>query len=263
MSEKRHGGWQLAWVLFGLGLVLLSGPIGDWYDYLNQLWSGSTSLDGHKFESSLGLDRAPGWLTLIAGWWCVARGLGGSRKPPSDLLARFGRIRFRLRWLPVPILGTLGTYVALAYHHASPLVLIIDVENAPPGATVQGGATVGRYARHWSRYGATFDYLFGFNLPPDQKVSFFDRPASAYRFGPSRLSIQNWQPYVQSVFVGIEDQAQDNAAFLLLRIDPDIRHTEPIRVTHQSLQECQSPDYTKGGACLIQISPPAGGPSRV
>ena len=26
-------------------------------------------------------------------------------------------------------------------------------------------------------------------------------------------------------------------------------------MTHQSLAECQSPDYTKGGACLIQVSP--------
>jgi hypothetical protein len=57
------------------------------------------------------------------------------------------------------------------------------------------------------------------------------------------------------VFVGIEDQAQDNAAFLVLRVVGDLQHTGPIRVTHQSLQECQSPDYSKGGACLIQIAP--------
>ncbi len=255
MAEKRHWGWQLAWLLLGLGLVLMSGPIGDWYDYLNQLWSGRSSLSGHKFDSSLGLDRAPGWLMLLSGWWCIAHGLGGARKPPRDLPAGFARMRFRLRWLPVPILGTVGTYVALAYHQALPLVLTIELENAPPGATVKGGAIVGRYARHWSRYGATFDYLFGFNLPRDQTVSFSHRPDSEYRFAAGRLSLQNWQPYLKRVFVGIEDAAQDNAAFLLLRVDPGIRYTAPIHVTHQSLKECQSPDYTKGGACLIQVSP--------
>ena len=257
MAEKRHWGWQLAWLLFGLGLVLLSGPIGDWYDYLNQLWSGSSSLSGHKFGPSLGLDRAPGWLMLLAGWWCIARGLAGGRKPPSDLATGFARMRFRLRWLPVPILGTLATYVVLAYHHASPLVLIIDVENVPPGATIQGGAIVGRYARHRTRYGATFDYLFGVNVPPHRlTVSFSDRPDSEYRFAAGRLSLQNWQPELERVFVGIEDAAQDNAAFLLLRVKPGFQEdTGPIRVTHQSLAECQSPDYTKGGACLIQVSP--------
>src|SRR4051812_38504217 len=100
--------WHWGWLLFGICLVLLAGPIGDWKDYLNQLlWLGISSGDGNKFGSSAGLDRAPGWLTLLAGWCCFAHGLGAARKPPSEATTGFARLRFRLRWLPVPAVATL------------------------------------------------------------------------------------------------------------------------------------------------------------
>ncbi len=254
MAEKRHWGWQLTWVLFGLGLGLMSGPIGDWYDYLNQLWSGRSSLSGHKFDSSFGLDRVPGWLTLIAGWWCIAHGLDGAGMLPSDLPTKFARMRFRLRWLPVPIIGTLGTYVALAYHNAPPLVLTIDVENVPPGATVEGRAIVGSFARHESRYGATFDYLFGVNLPPNWlTISFSNQAHSEFRFAGGRLSLQNWQPDLKRMFVGIEDEIQGKAALVLLDVASDDQHAGTIRVTRQSLEECRAPSTR--GACLTQVAP--------
>ena len=256
MAEPRRFGWYLAWLPLGLGLVLLSGPIGDWYDYLHQLWSGMSPVSGHKFDSSLGLDRIPGWLVLGAGWCCIAHGLGGAREPPRGVTTGFARMRFRLRWLPVPILGTLGTYVGLAYHHVAPLVLTVDVENVPPGATFEGGVIVGRSAWHWSRYGATFDYLFAVNLPPyEVRTSFSNQAHAQFRFAAGWLSLQNWQPDLERVFVGIEDGSQDNAAFLLLRVEHGLQHADTIHVTHRSLAACQSPERTNAGACLIQVAP--------
>jgi hypothetical protein len=58
------------------------------------------------------------------------------------------------------------------------------------------------------------------------------------------------------VFVGIEDEVQGNAAFLVLRLEPGRQHTGTIRVTRQSLKRCSSA-YRDGGACLIQITRPS------
>ncbi|MEO8184046.1 MAG: hypothetical protein ABI895_34940 [Deltaproteobacteria bacterium] len=246
MAKKPRYASHLAWLLLGLGPVLLSGPIGNWrYSLDRYLWIKVQPWD---------LDQAPGWLALIAGWCCIAHAFGQAREPPSHLTG-FARMRFQLRWLPVPILGTLGAYVALAYHHVSPLVLIIDVENVPAGATLEGGACVRSFEWHESRYGAAFDYLFGVDRPDIVQTSFSNQTHAEFRFAAGGLSLQNWQPELERVFLGIEDGAQDNAAFLVLRIEGDLRHSGTIRVTHQSLKECQSPEHTKAGACLIQVTP--------
>jgi hypothetical protein len=155
----------------------------------------------------------------------------------------------------VPILGTLGTYVGLAYHDVSPLVLTVDVENVPSGATLQGGAIVWALPWHWSRYGAAFDYLFGVDLPPfDARTAFSNQLHSQFRFAAGRLSLQNWQPRLDRVFVGIEDESQRKAALVLLRVKPAFDHAGTIRVTHQLLERCYPPEDTTGGACLIQVA---------
>jgi hypothetical protein len=257
-QQRRHWAWHLGWLLVGLYLVLLSGPIGDWKDYLNQLWSGMSSLSGHKFGPSAGLDRAPGWLVLVAGWCCMAHGLGGARKPPSDTPTGFARTRFRLRWLPVPILATLATYVALAYHGAPPLIVTVEVINAPPGTTVRGGSIVGRRARHESRYGATFDYLFGISLPPTRATALsYNQSHSEFRFPAGQLSLQNWQPDLERVFVHLKDESQLESAFVSVLIDRDLQHTGTISVTRESLKGCHSVDNEKGGTCLLQAAPPS------
>ena len=256
MMDRRHWRRPLASLLFGLALVLLSGPIGNWYYFLRQFWYG-LFISGDHFRTSAGADRFPGWLALFAGWYYIAHALGGARQPPSHLPAGFARLRFRLHWLPVPILATLGTYVVLAYHSTPPLMLRVDVENAPPGLTVHGGAIVGRSARRESHYRATVDALFGIPLPPiEVKPSFYDQPHSEYRFAAGRLSLQNWQPDLERVFVGIEDEIEGKAAFLVLRLESNLQHTEgTIRVTRQSLQRCFTSEYPSGGACLIQVIP--------
>jgi hypothetical protein len=236
--------------------VLLSGPIGDWKDYLQQLlWSGLSSVSGHKFGPSAGLDRFPGWLVLLAGWGCIAHGLGGARKPPSDATG-FARMRFQLRWLPLPILATLGTYVALAYHGTAPLLVTIDVINAPPGVTVHGGPIVGNFARRWSRYGATFDYLFGVPLPPfNVRPVFYNQIHSEFRFPAGRMSLQNWQPDLERVFLGLEDERQAKSALVSIRVQHDIETTGTISVSRASLGRCHSIEYGTDGACWIQVTP--------
>jgi len=257
MAEQRHWRWRLAWLLPGLGLVLLSGPIGDWKDYLQQLvWSGLSSGSGHKFGPSAGLDRFPGWLALLAGWCCIAHGLGGTRKPPSPAPSGGPPRRLWLRWLPVPILGTLGTYLALAYHDAPPLVVTVDVINAPPGVTVHGGPVVGDFARRSSRYGAAIDYLFGFKLPAfNTRPLFYKQPHAEFRFPPGWLSLQNWQPHLQRVFVGLEDEIQGKSALVSIRVKRDLRRTGTLSVTRESLKRCHSIEYKKDGACWIQVIP--------
>lgn len=255
-AAPRLWGWPLALLLYGLWLVLLSGPIGDWHDFLHQLWSGMSSLRGHKFERSAGLDRFPGWLVLVAGWCCIALGLGGARTPPSNLRAGFARMRFRLRWLPVPILGTLGTYVGLAYQHAPPLLVTVDVLNAPPGATVRGGPIVGSRAHHESRYGATFDYLFGVPLPPfNVKPLFHNQPHSEFRFPAGRLSLQNWQPELDRVFVVIEDEIQRKSALVVLRVERNHQYMGTVSVNGELLKRCYSIEYKKNDACRRQVIP--------
>jgi hypothetical protein len=251
----KRGHWERppAWLVLGLALVLLSGPIGNWYNFVTQTLE-TLIVSGYDFHTSDGADRFPGWLALIAGWCCIAHALGGARKPPSDLPAGFARLRFRLRWLPVPMLATLGSYIVLAYHSTPPLILRIDIENAPPGLTLHGGVIVGRATRHESHYRATIDALFSVPLPPiEVKASFYDELHSEYRFAAGRLSLQNLQPNLERVFVGIEDEIQGKSAFVALVLHPRFEHTEgTIRVTRESLKQCFTSEYPSGGACRIQ-----------
>jgi hypothetical protein len=250
--------WHLGWLLFGICLVLLAALIGDWKDYVDQILnSGFSSGDGYKFGFSAGWDRAPGWLTLLAGWCCFAHGLGAARKPPSEASTRFARLRFRLRWLPVPIVATLGTYVALAYHRAAPLIVTIDVINAPPGITIHGGPIAGRRAWHDSRYGAAVDYLFAAALPArNARPVFYNQPHSEFRFPAGRFSLQNWQPDWERVFVGLEDERQGKSALVSVLVeDADIEHTGTISVTRETLKRCHSIQYGEDGACWILVTP--------
>jgi hypothetical protein len=252
----KRGHWERppAWLVLGLALVLLSGPIGNWYNFVTETVE-SLIVSGYDFRTSDGADRFPGWLALLAGWCCIAHALGGARKPPSDLPAGFARLRFRLRWLPVPILATLGSYVVLAFHSPPPLLLRVDVQNAPPGLTLHGRAIVTRYARRQSHYRATVDALLGVQPPPfDVKYS-FSEAHSEHRFAAGRLSLLNWQPDLESVFLGVEDETQHKVAFLTLSIERHHQHTEStIRVTRQSLQPCSAFSALSEGACLSQVT---------
>jgi hypothetical protein len=252
-TKSPCSSWRLAPLLLGLGLVLISGPIGSWCDFLNRrLWIDLTYLS----VSPWALDRAPGWLSLVVGWGCIARGLGGTRPPPSHLRARFARALFRLRWLPAPVVATLGTYVALARHHVAPLVLTVDVANTPPGSALHSWAIARNITPHENRYGATFDYLFGVTLPPGRVGSGYSHLShSEFRFAAGQFGIEKWQPDLERVIVGIDDETQHKAALVELEMSPSypyVHQEGTIRVTRDLLKDCATP--THRGACLQQVT---------
>ena len=152
-------------------------------------------------------------------------------------------MRFRLRWLPVPILGTLGTYVGLAYQLAPPLLVTVDVLNAPPGATVRGGPIVGSLAHHKSRYGATFDYL------GDQAGSYtcLEPDAALCAELSQRLASHRNPPRVVSGTLQTLPEAERFDTIVYIDV---LEHIE-----HDRQELVQAAERLAAGGCLIVLSP--------
>ncbi|MEO8180602.1 MAG: hypothetical protein ABI895_17340 [Deltaproteobacteria bacterium] len=250
--RQRSSIGNVAPLSLGLCLVLLSAPIGDWNDYLGYLVVGGGPTG--KYGYPWGLERAPGWLVLVLGWVCLAFGLRTTETPTSSTADPTAQSRSRWQRFATAVLATLGAYVALASHYVAPLQLTIDVINAPPSTELHVGAAIFRDAWNSSHYRSALDYLFGFTSPTDEPVPISRETHTEYRFAAGWISLENWQPSLYRVFVGIKDARRRKAAFVSVRSDASFPQLE-ILVNRRSLQPCDSHPEPSEGNCLYQLAP--------
>jgi hypothetical protein len=249
MPAHRVVGARARWIVVGLGLMLLAAPIGDARDLLSNLlgWWAST----RKYTQPFGFDRALGRLVLILGWYCIARGLGGDGGPSNPAAGSFSRLSFRLRWLPVPLLATMGLYVALVLREADTHLLVINVSNLPPDTKLLVGGNETVTAWNENRYAEAIEYLFGVPRGRAGWLPTFQQAHAEFRSEPTRLGLQNWHPEWTWLFITSNDEATHQGLVVFLNLRSCAGGAEIIDVGKSSAVPC-SDWYEDSGRCVVQ-----------